>query len=213
MATFHNIMKGTGSNRNVGPKPQNLALVNEDPDVRASFENFGCMVFCRKIQGFNVKLAEHFALRFDRFCAVITRIIFQVTEETLSPTTEIPPCDERCSKGMPLDTRCYEEFIKPDCLNEKFELGVPSRYLQEPFQNLLRAIKKYFTCKRRFDRIHSHHIILLMNFTGRRLLNLPFFLHQSFREMADNVRDEANQLKKKLSHVSLIQLLIVEELR
>jgi hypothetical protein len=34
---------------------------------------------------------------------------------------EIPLHGERWSKGMPLDALCYEEFIKPNCLNEKVE--------------------------------------------------------------------------------------------
>jgi hypothetical protein len=213
MASSQSIRKGAWGSRNVGPEPQNLTLVNEDSDVRASFEQVGCMVFCRKIQGFNVKLAEQFALSFNGLCAVIAGSTFQVTKETLSTATEIPPRRERWSKGMPLDVLCYEEFIKPGCLNGKVEAGIPSRYLQEPFQKFLRAIRKYFTCERRFDRIHPHHIRLLMDFTGRKPLNLPFFLHRSLQEMADNVRAETNQPKKKLSHVSLIKLLIVEELR
>jgi hypothetical protein len=51
-------------------------LINEDPDVRASFEQVRCMVFCRKIKGLNVKLAEKFALRFNRFHAVIAEVPF-----------------------------------------------------------------------------------------------------------------------------------------
>jgi hypothetical protein len=213
MTTTQNIRKGTRSSRNVGPEPQNLTLINEYLDVRASFEQVGCMVFCKKIKGFNAKLAEQFALRFDGFHTVIAGVTFQVTEETLSAATEIPPRGERWSKGMPLDALCYEEFIKPDCLNGKVEAGVPSRYLQEPFRKLLRVIRKYFTCEGRFDRIHPYHIILLMHFTGRRPLNLPFFLHQSLREMADDFRADTNQPKKKPYHVSLIKLLIVKELR
>jgi hypothetical protein len=202
------------SSRNVGPEPQNLTLVNEDLDVRASFEQVGCMVFCRKIQGFNVKLAEQFALRFNGVPCSNCRNHFPGNKRKLcQPQRRSLLHGERWSKGMPLDVLCYEEFIKPDCLNGKVEAGIPSRYLQEPFRKLLRAIRKYFTCEGRFDRIHPHHIRLLMHFTGRRPLNLPFFLHQSLREMADNVRAETNQPKKKLSHVSLIKLLIVEELR
>jgi hypothetical protein len=64
-----------------------LTLVNKYPEVGASFEWVGCMTFCRKIQGFNMKLAEQFALRFDRSCAVIVGVAFQVTEETLSAMT------------------------------------------------------------------------------------------------------------------------------
>jgi hypothetical protein len=129
MVTSHNIRKGTRSIKNVGPEPQNLTLVNEDMDDRASFELVRCMVYCKKIQGFNMNLAEQFSLRMNEFCTVIAGITFQVTEETQSATTEIPPHSERWSKGVTLDMLCYEEFIKPDFLNEKVEAGIPSRYL------------------------------------------------------------------------------------
>jgi hypothetical protein len=51
-----------------------------------------------------------------------------------------------------------------------------------------------------------------MHFTGRRPLNLPFFLHWNLRETVDSAQAKADQSKRKLSHVSLIKLLIVEEL-
>jgi hypothetical protein len=114
---------------------------------------------------------------------------------------------------MPLDMLCYDEFIKPYYLNGKVEADIPIWYLQEPFRKVLREIRKYFTCEGRFDRIHPHHIRLLMHFIGRRPLNIPFFLHRSLQEMVDNIRVETNQPKKKLSHVSEIKLLIVVELR
>jgi hypothetical protein len=87
METSQNIRKGMRSGRSVGLEPQNLALINEDPEVRASFEQFGCMAFCRKIQGFNMRLVEQFTLNFDGFRAVISGVTFQVTEETLSTAT------------------------------------------------------------------------------------------------------------------------------
>jgi hypothetical protein len=171
------------------------------------------MHYCENIQGYNVKLGEQFTLSFNGFCAVIARLTFWVMEETLSITTEIPPRGERWSKVMPLYMLCYEEFIKPNCLNGKIRASVLSRYLCEPFQKLLKVIRKYFTCERRYDRIHPHHVKMLMHFTGKRPLKLPFFLHQSLGGMAGSVQAEANQLKKNLSHISLIKLLIVEELR
>jgi hypothetical protein len=76
ITTSQNIRKGARSCKNVGPKPQRLTLVNEDPEVRACFEQVGCMIFCRKIQGFNMKLAEQFALRFDGSRAVIAGVAF-----------------------------------------------------------------------------------------------------------------------------------------
>jgi len=133
-------------------------------------------------------------------------------EGTLSATTKIPLGGERWSKGMPLDVLCYEGFIKPNCLNWKIETSVPSRYLRDPFQKLLKVIGEYFICERRADIMHLHHIRLLMHFTGKRPLNLPFFLHQGLGGMVDNIQAEADQ-PKNLSHISLIKMLIVEELR
>jgi hypothetical protein len=52
-----------------------------------------------------------------------------------------------------------------------------------------------------------------MHFTGKKPLNLPFFLHRSLEKMADNVQAEADQPGNNLSHLSLIKLLVVEELR
>jgi hypothetical protein len=83
--------KERGTNgRVVRPEPQDLVLINEDSNVRAYFEQVGCMHYCEKIQGYNVKLAEQFALKFNGFCVIIAGITFWVTEETLSVAMEIP---------------------------------------------------------------------------------------------------------------------------
>jgi hypothetical protein len=76
MTTSQNIRKGVRSGRNVGPNSQILAFINEDLEVRESFEQVGWMAFCRKIQGFNMKLARQFALRFDRSHMVIASVSF-----------------------------------------------------------------------------------------------------------------------------------------
>jgi hypothetical protein len=213
MTTSQSIRKKARSGRAMRSEPQDLELINEDPEIRASFEQVGCMCFCEKIKGYNVKLAEQFTLNFNGFCATIAGITFRVMEETLSAATEIPPRGEKWFKGMPLDILCYEYFIKPNCLNGKIGADVPSQYLREPFQKLLKVIRRYFTCEGRFDRVYPYHIRLLMHFTGKKPLNLPFFLHRSLEKMADNVQAEADQPGKNLSHLSLIKLLVVEELR
>jgi len=129
MMTSQNIRKGARSGRNARPEPQSLNLVNEYLDVRASFEQVGCMTFCRKIQGFNMKLAGQFTLRFDESCMVIASVSFQVTEETLSAAKKIPLCGKRWFKGMSFDVQFYEDFIKRDYLGGKVETCVPSIYL------------------------------------------------------------------------------------
>jgi hypothetical protein len=46
-------------------EPQGLSLVNNDPTIRASFEQVGCVRFCEKLQGYNKQVAREFAENFD----------------------------------------------------------------------------------------------------------------------------------------------------
>jgi hypothetical protein len=69
---------------------------------------------CERIQGYNAQLAEKFSLNFTGVSATIAGITFQVTEETMSVVTKIHLQGEKWFKGMPLDTSCYMDFIKPE---------------------------------------------------------------------------------------------------
>jgi hypothetical protein len=83
----------------------------------------------------------------------------------------------------------------------------------EPFEKILKIIRKYFTCEGRFDKVHPYHIRLLMQFTQKNPLNLPFFLCRSLGNMVNNVHAKANQPGNNLFHFSLIKMLVVEEMR
>jgi len=88
---------------------------------------------------------------------------------------------------MPLDIFSYKEFIKNACLNRKIGVDIPSQYLLEPFENILKVIIRYFIREGRFDRVYPYHIRLLMHFTGKNPLNLPFILYRILGKMVDNV--------------------------
>jgi hypothetical protein len=181
--------------------------------IRVSFEQVGCIRFCEKIQGYNAQLTKKFTLNFTGVSTTIARITFQVSKETISTTTEIPMQGEKWFKGMPLDTSCYIDFIKPEYRNWKIGANIPSEYLLEPFQKLLKIIQKYFTYEGRFDKVHQYHIRILMNFTERSPLNLPFFLSRILGNMADSVQAKDDQQENNLFHFYLINTLVVEELR
>jgi hypothetical protein len=170
--TYINIMKTTQSKRkNVSGKvmrfePHDLKLVNANPTIIVSFEQVGCIRFCEKIQGYNAQLTKQFALNFTGVSATIVGITFQVSEETISVVMEIPMQGEKWFKGMALDTSCYIDFIKPEYRNRKIGANIPSEYLLEPFEKLMKIIQKYFTCEGRFDKVHQYHIRILMHFIG-----------------------------------------------
>jgi hypothetical protein len=53
MKTSQDIRKKARSGRAVRPKPQDLALINEDLNVREYFEQVRCMCYCENIKGYN----------------------------------------------------------------------------------------------------------------------------------------------------------------
>lgn len=58
-----------------------------------------------------------------------------------------------------------------------------------------------------------YDIGLLMNFTDKKTINLPFFLYINLGKMIDKVQENPNQLEHNLFHFSLIKLLVLEELK
>jgi hypothetical protein len=194
-------------------EPQEMTLVNSDPAYRVSFEQAGCMRFCERIQGYNVQLTKEFTLNFNGVNTIIAGVTFPVSEETISAATEIPIQGEKWFKGMPLELMFYIDFLKPQYRKQKIGATIPREYLLEPYEKLLRVIQRYFTCEGRFDRVYQYHIRLLMHFTGKIPLNLPFYLYRSLGKMADKVQARVDQLKSSLFHFSLVKLLVVEELR
>jgi hypothetical protein len=194
-------------------EPQGLQLINSDPTIRASFEQARCVRFCEKLQGYNMQVTKEFSLNFNGVDTKIGDLQFQVTEESISTATEIPSQGEKWFKGMPLDLSFYHDFLKPEYKNQNFSATVPREFILEHYGKLLRVVQRYFTCEGRFNRVYQYHIRLLMHFTGKNPLNLPFYLYRSLGKMSDRVQEKTNQIEPSLFHFSLIKLLVLEELR
>jgi hypothetical protein len=58
-----------------------------------------------------------------------------------------------------------------------------------------------------------YHIIILMHFTGKKALNLPYYLFRSLGKMVYKVQAKSKQVEPSLFYSSLIKLLVLEELK
>jgi hypothetical protein len=114
---------------------------------------------------------------------------------------------------MQLDLACYHEFLKLEFRDTDFGATIPKELLLENHSNLLRIIKIFFTCEGRFTRVYQYHIKILMHLTGRKPLNLPYYLFISLGKMDDKVTEMKDQVEPNLFHFSLIKLLVLKELR
>jgi hypothetical protein len=94
-----------------------------------------------------------------------------------------------------------------------FSKGVPRNHMLEGFDNMLKVIQRYFTYEGIFNMIYQYHIRILLHFTGKDSMNIPFYLFLGIVKMSDRVQAKSKVVDTCIFHSSLIKFLVMEELR
>ena len=72
----------------------------------------------------------------------------------------------------------------------------------------LEMIQNYVTCEGRYDRVLRCHLRFLMQLSGEKKMNLPYYLLKSIQKMISRVHDHQEHSVCSLFHQGLIKLLI-----
>jgi hypothetical protein len=75
------------------------------------------------------------------------------------------------------------------------------------------VIQRYFTCEGHFNMVYQYHIRLLMHFTGKKALNIPFYLYRSLGKWLTKCKKSISKLNTTFFILDLIKLLVIEEFR
>jgi hypothetical protein len=159
------------------------------------------------------EVSKQFALNFDGIKTKVGALEFEVSEQSISTTTKIHVHGEKWFKAMSLNSTFSKEFLKPEYQGDNLSKGVPRNHMLEYFDKMLRVIQRYFTCEGRFNMVYQYHIRLLLHFTGKESLNLPFYLFRSIGKMSDRVQAKSKQVDTSVFHSGLIKMLVLEELK
>ena len=124
-------------------------------------------------------MAEAFALCFDGSKALIGKEEFHIDENLIVEVAELPRTGEKWFKTT--ITRDVEimSYLKPEHKNVVWKKSIPSTWLEEKWQQLLKAILDYITCEGRYNMVMIYHFQLMNHFTSISPLNLPFYLQKS----------------------------------
>jgi hypothetical protein len=161
-----------------------------------------------------MELAKQFSLNFDGVKTKVGSLEIQVTEQKIATIIEMPLHGERWFKGMPLDSSYCNAYFKSKFQKENLSKGVPQIYMLEHHDQLLRVIQRYFTCEGQFNKVYMYQYIrVLMHFTCKKNLNIPYYLCRRLGKMTDKVQAKYKQVEPNLFHFSLIKLLVLEELK
>jgi hypothetical protein len=158
-------------------------------------------------------VAREFSPNFDGTKTNVGILEFEVSELSISAKTEIPNIGEIWFKAMTLNVAFSKEFLKPEYQGDKLSKGVPKNHMLQGFDKMLKVIQRYFTCEGRFNMIYQYHIRLMLHFTCKYAVNLPFYLFKSIGKISDRVQAKSKAVDTSVFHSRLIKMLVMEESR
>jgi hypothetical protein len=131
----------------------------------------------------------------------------------IAAATKIPNTGERWFKSIILNASFSKDFPKLDYEKDNLSKGVPTSHLVEGFDKMLKIIQRYCTCEGKFNMIYQYHIRLLLHFTGKDLMNMPYYLFISMGNMVDRVQAKSKVVDTSVFHSGLIRMLVMDELK
>jgi hypothetical protein len=196
----------------VRTEPVDMHLFDTEPMAREAFQRVGCLSFCQNMQRGHPEVARQFALQFDGRKTKVGDLEFEVTEASISAATGIPITGEKWFKAMALSSAYAKDLFKPEYQANDLSKSMPRSQLIEQFDRLLKIIQRYFTCEGRFNTLYQYHIRLLLHFTGKVEMNIPYYLLRSIGKMSDRIQAKSKDVDSSLFHSGLIRMLVSEEL-
>jgi hypothetical protein len=191
-----------------------LSFLQSHPDVQKRFSDAGCMSYVERLQnGCHQITAEAFAKSYDGNRASVGSVEMIVDEAAIATTTSLPRSGQSWFKTTTTKNLNFRVYLKAEFRDITWKKSMPVSHLEDEWQDLFKGIQLYITSEGRYDKLMLYHFKLLDHFTGKTLLNLPFFLHKSLTKVCKKIRAEPLSMKNTLCHFGLIKLIILEELR
>jgi hypothetical protein len=178
-------------------------------NAREDLERNGWLVFIEKFEGFNLAVAQQFALTFDGCRAKVGDIQLELNEDFLSSATGLPAKGKKWFKNSKVDEVPWPLLFTSRKINS-CDKGMPVTALKSRWHDLLAIIKQFITCEGRYGLVFLYHLRLLMSFIDFPL-NMPHFLLRSLYKMAKRFKRE--KADSSLFHHCLIKIIIVHHLR
>jgi hypothetical protein len=138
--------------------------------------------------------------------------ILGINKASIKAATMIPITGERWFKAMAFSSAYTKDIFKPEYQANDLSKSMPRSQRIEQFDILLKIIHRYFTCEGRFNTLYQYHIRLLLHFTGKVEMNVPYYSLRSVAKMLDKIHAKSKDVDSSLFHCGLIRRLVSEEL-
>jgi len=193
-------------------KPEGLDVLMRNKEVEHAFKQVSCWRFSEKLKGGHVEVTKDFSFNFTSLNSRVGVLEIPISLEVTSIVTKIPRGQEIWFKNLKFEMAPCQEFFKQEFIGSDLTKSVLRSYVKNSYANLLTCIQKYFTCDGRYHKVYSYHFKLLLHFTRKISLDLPFYMFHSLGKMYDKVQLKKEACESSLLHHGLIKLIVLHEL-
>jgi hypothetical protein len=195
-------------------EPTDTTLIEQNPNHVDSFKRMGCWRFCHKLEGYHLEVSRDFVQNYKDGKTQVGPLEIHLTVDLIAEVTEIPRTGELWFKARRLEKEDWcQDMLKPEHRGADLVKGVPRKWLLEEYDKLLFIIQIFFTCEGRYNWILQYHFKLLLHFTGKKEIDLPYFLFMSLQRMISFAQRNPDKLQKSIFHHALIKLIVIEQLK
>jgi hypothetical protein len=192
-------------------KPTNTSLIEQDPNHVDSFKHMGCWRFFQKLQGHHLEVSRDFVQNYKSGKTKFGPLEIHVIEDMIAEVIDIPRTREQWFKEKRIEKEDWcQDMLRPEHRGVDLVKGVPRKWIIEEYDKLLFIIQRFFTCEGRYNWVLQYHFKLLLHFTSKKEIDLPFFLFMSLQRMISFAQRKPDKLQKSIFHHGLIKLIVLE---
>jgi hypothetical protein len=195
-------------------KPTDTTLIEQNPNHVDSFKHMGYWRFCDKLEVHHLEVSRDFVQNYKNVKTQVGPLEIHLIVDLIAEVTEIPRIGQLWFKARKLEKEgLCEDMLKPEHRGDDLVKGVPRKWLIEEYDKLLFIIHIFFTCEGRYRWVLQYHFKLLFHFTGKKEINLPYFLFMSLQRMISFAQRKLDKIQNFIFHHALIKLIVIEQLK
>jgi hypothetical protein len=183
-----NFTSATMPRRHAPSSYAGLFAIPKFSQCREVFLHAGWGPLLSSLKGHNDGLSMQFTLGFNGKTTHVESLTFEVSEESIAATTNLPRMGDRWFKNHQFSCSSYNKVFKPEFERISETKGYTREYINMELINPLFLITRLITCKGRYSTFKACHFRLLAYFLFNKPLNFPFYFLKILEKMSSQVR-------------------------
>ena len=143
---------------------------------REKFEHTNWVTFLEKFKGHHEGVSRAFDQTYDKESVQLGKLKLTITEATIVEATRFPSSGKKYFKGVIVDKRLGQKFLKSKHQDPDWTKGIPWSSIQEEYETIVISLHRFLTYEGSYVVTFLYHLKILLHFEGGPRIEFPHFL-------------------------------------